>query len=429
MHSTWRSSAFLHVLVLLSFVHANNIAPSSSSILTTTTISNYPSDSIHAAQHPRPDGEEISSWLDVRKNLVSVLFGRPDGTLPNRTIPDYIESIASPSIQGCFCAYQGYCNASQCQYDNNMTKIVWTTEAVVNSTYTLRLNSTVFHTINTTGVAPGVADGSNLMGSWSFPSPPQYQQRLGDTLVIFHHGHSQPCDQCPTPWLDSSSDYLNQLGFDSMVIQMPLHMCNYINGTNCDHQWFEQFREQGVSTMRFFLEPVVLTINYAMEVLGYKRVVMMGLSGGGWTTTMMAAIDPRIGLSIPIAGSIPCDFNHTSWDYEQYCTNDWCHTCNYTCLYVLAALEPNRTSVQVLHEQDPCCFAARGVHEPIEQYNNMVRTHTTGQFQTVATVGNVHEFNERDQTIASLLLDVFRRRGYVPPSYFQSLPYNVLQQW
>ena len=64
--------------------------------------------------------------------------------------------------------------------------------------------------------------------------------------------------------------------------------------------------------LRFFLEPVVRSINYAVS-LGYTRIVMAGLSGGGWTTTMLAAIDPRITLAMPVAGSIPCDFEHTSW--------------------------------------------------------------------------------------------------------------------
>eukprot|EP01051_Picozoa_sp_SAG22_P019665 SAG22_NODE_3704_length_1566_cov_1.912065_2_plen_119_part_00 len=70
--------------------------------------------------------------------------------------------------------------------------------------------------------------------------------------------------------------------------------------------------------MRFFLEPIILTINYATEVLGYEKIVMMGLSGGGWSTTIAAAVDPRIDLSMPTAGSIPCEFKHTSWDYEQW---------------------------------------------------------------------------------------------------------------
>ena len=31
----------------------------------------------------------------------------------------------------------------------------------------------------------------------------------------------------------------------------------------------------------------------------------------------LAALDPRVALSFPIAGSIPLDFHHISWDFEQ----------------------------------------------------------------------------------------------------------------
>ena len=90
--------------------------------------------------------------------------------------------------------------------------------------------------------------------------------------------------------------------------------------------------------MRFFLEPIVLTINYAMSVLGYQQVHMMGLSGGGWSTTIAAAIDPRITLSMPTAGSIPCEFKHTSWDWEQYGACGWDGAkkwpANYTEMYI-----------------------------------------------------------------------------------------------
>jgi ABC-type proline/glycine betaine transport system ATPase subunit len=56
--------------------------------------------------------------------------------------------------------------------------------------------------------------------------------------------------------------------------------------------------------MRFFLEPVILAVNYAVNVLKYETIVLMGLSGGGWSTTIAAAVDPRIQLSMPTAGSI-----------------------------------------------------------------------------------------------------------------------------
>ena len=143
-----------------------------------------------------------------------------------------------------------------------------------------------------------------------------------------------------------------------------------------------------------------------------ERIVMAGLSGGGWTTTVAAAVDPRIvpwflcfclvhakapnqygnlgfgrisfnhgpwllvpqpakELSMPIAGSIPCDFRrgaaarnlvcltmgvqlyrgvqtvgrHTSWDFEQYCGDRWAS--------IGGLVEPSVASV-VLGRAKPC---------------------------------------------------------------------------
>eukprot|EP01052_Picozoa_sp_SAG31_P022366 SAG31_NODE_1776_length_7300_cov_10.281905_2_plen_185_part_00 len=176
---------------------------------------------------------------------------------------------------------------------------------------------------------------------------------------------------------------------------MPFLGCNWHEGLpEEDHAWFRQFEDQ-VPVMRFFLEPIILTINYAVEVLGYERIVMMGLSGGGWSTTVAAAVDPRIQLSMPTAGSIPCEFKHTSWDYEQWgaCGVDnvkkW--PANYTEMYVMAALEPSRTSVQIIHEHDPCCFHGYGRHGRIIEYNKWVASQVQGHFETVPTIGNIHE--------------------------------------
>ena len=57
---------------------------------------------------------------------------------------------------------------------------------------------------------------------------------------------------------------------------------------------------------RLFIEPTVQAINYFQSANpAMKDVSMIGMSGGGWTTTMAAAIDTRIKLSIPVAGSAP----------------------------------------------------------------------------------------------------------------------------
>merc|ERR1719253_2404827 len=87
---------------------------------------------------------------------------------------------------------------------------------------------------------------------------------------------------------------------------MPLIGCNQAPqyGNPHGHDWFKQWEAKGDYTMRFFIEPVALVAAYAKS-LGYKHIVMVGLSGGGWTTTVASAVVADIELSVPIAGSIP----------------------------------------------------------------------------------------------------------------------------
>ena len=86
------------------------------------------------------------------------------------------------------------------------------------------------------------------------------------------------------------------------IAYLPGSNATYLNS---DHWWFLQWELQGDTPLRYFLEPVVLTANYA-ESLGYEEINMAGLSGGGWSTTVASAVDKSIKGSFPIAGSVPC---------------------------------------------------------------------------------------------------------------------------
>ena len=114
------------------------------------------------------------------------------------------------------------------------------------------------------------------------------------------------------------------------------------------------------STMKFFVEPVISTVNF-LKQLKKDKIAMIGLSGGGWTTHISAAIDPRIDLSIPVAGSIPIHLRGpgNEWgDYEQ--TNiDFYTIANYPELYLLGSYGEERQQMQVLIVNDPCCFGGR----------------------------------------------------------------------
>ena len=57
--------------------------------------------------------------------------------------------------------------------------------------------------------------------------------------------------------------------------------------------------------IKYFVEPVVIVLNYLKNNFDYESVSMVGISGGGWTATLAAAIDTRILKSFPVAGSYP----------------------------------------------------------------------------------------------------------------------------
>lgn len=110
---------------------------------------------------------------------------------------------------------------------------------------------------------------------------------------------------------------------------------------------------------QYLLEPVPVVLNRLAPL--YRSVAMVGLSGGGWVTTLAAALDPRIARSFPVAGSSPPDIAPARvWhEYEQ--GDPALHTrISHLDLYVLGAAGRGRSQLQILNEFDDCCFAGRG---------------------------------------------------------------------
>ena len=123
-----------------------------------------------------------------------------------------------------------------------------------------------------------------------------------------------------------------------------------------------QIRTTG-SPMKFFLEPVAAGLNHIkksarkMGSPDYRKFHMTGLSGGGWTTTVYAAIDPRIQLSFPVAGTMPLYLRTggSVGDLEQFEPGFYA-IAGYQDLYMLGADKPGRRQVQILNRRDNCCF-------------------------------------------------------------------------
>lgn len=110
--------------------------------------------------------------------------------------------------------------------------------------------------------------------------------------------------------------------------------------------------------VKYFLEPIIASLNYLEQEYEYRHIAMAGFSGGGWSTTMVAAIDPRVQSSFPAAGSYPVflrgyrDRSH----YEQQLPEIYTLT-NFLELYVMGGYGDDRMQMQIINQYDPCCYA------------------------------------------------------------------------
>ncbi len=184
-------------------------------------------------------------------------------------------------------------------------------------------------------------------------------EEANSKLFIYHQGHRGDFIQGK----DTIKAFLGK-GYSVMALSMPLLGMN--NQPVVDLDRFGKFHlvkhdhlKLLKSPIRFFIEPIVVAINYGKK-LKYGQVNMTGISGGGWTTTVCAAVDTRIRHSYPVAGTLPFYLRSDSqrdWgDYEQNMP-DLYNIANYLELYVLGAFGKGRAQIQLLNQYDSCCFA------------------------------------------------------------------------
>jgi hypothetical protein len=141
---------------------------------------------------------------------------------------------------------------------------------------------------------------------------------------------------------------------------------------------------------RFFLEPMVQGVNYFLHTTpGAADVSYVGLSGGGWTGHMLAALDTRIKNSFPVAGSLPLyarSFSPGSegdaeqiyaplyLEVDKHNTNGVPDTAagvaSWLEIYALGGIGPGRHQTQILNLYDACCFSG----DTFQTYTNFVST-------------------------------------------------------
>jgi hypothetical protein len=290
-----------------------------------------------AVQEAATMSSRVDSWAQQRADLRRSIFGGAD--LPARSHPDEVTDVVNCNGanggSGTGTGTGGCSSSGGVPTSAGVRRMVWN----ISHGY-FPMSSTVYHV-------------------------PVQKGKQTDSIMLHHHGHSVGCMNwsssawpeqvrywgewgCPKhkfwDYYNVSSFIHERLGMDYFMLYMPFLGVNMQSGPDCVgppghcnpqlphcvkgnttscHNWLRQWQAKGDRTIGYFVEPVHFTINYALNVLGYKKVYMMGLSGGGWTTTLAAAVDPRIETSFPIAGSTPLSITGpTYWDAIGDCESN-----------------------------------------------------------------------------------------------------------
>jgi hypothetical protein len=119
------------------------------------------------------------------------------------------------------------------------------------------------------------------------------------------------------------------------------------------------------------LDPLALFLSGHYKIISelsssYKNITMLGISGGGWYTTVMSGLVPSINLSFSVAGTMPISFKIeylNQGDYEQFYSPLW-RDYDYWDFYFLGLMaengEFNRRVNLIYNNNDACCFIDPG---------------------------------------------------------------------
>ena len=233
-------------------------------------------------------------------------------------------------------------------------------------------------------------------------------ENSNNKLIIYHQGHGGDF----VNGKDNIDFFLDQ-DYTVLAFSMPLLGMNNqpiidldhfgkIKFTN--HKQLQFLESSDFSPVKFFIEPIGVSLNYLDENFDFDSYYMMGISGGGWTTVLFSAIDDRISQSYSVAGTYPIFMRSDSkniGDYEQIIPELYRIT-NYLELYILSSYGDDRIHVQIFNNNDPCCFSGNisGIYDH-KINERLIKLDKGNFFLYIDDTHNEHKISEYSRILIS----------------------------
>lgn len=187
-------------------------------------------------------------------------------------------------------------------------------------------------------------------------------EESNNEVIIYHQGHSGDfINGIETIQFFLKNDY-SVLAFSMPLLGMnnqPTVQLDHLGKIHLNnHASFRFLENEKLTPIKFYVEPIFVSINYLDQNYSFTSYHMVGISGGGWTAVLYPSIDERISQTFSVAGSYPIYIKSERGllgDYEQSMPELY-EIANYFDLYVLDSYGNDRKFVQIFNKFDPCCY-------------------------------------------------------------------------
>jgi hypothetical protein len=191
-------------------------------------------------------------------------------------------------------------------------------------------------------------------------------------LIIYHQGHaSKSLRGYDSHSFEQDKEIIKNFldnNYSVLIFSMPgkgmnnepvVDIPKFGKVTLNSHDHFKLIESETLKPIKFFIEPVIITLNHIEKNHNFESFNMIGLSGGGWNTVIVSALDDRIQKSYSVAGSFPIWMRSSPSDFGDYeqTIPEFYKIANYEELYIMSAYGQDRELILFYNEFDPCCFS------------------------------------------------------------------------